>query len=182
MHSEGSRTGISHFFLNALRVVAGLLFMQHGAQKLFGWLGGFGGTPGATADLFSMMGLAGVLEFFGGLLIVLGLATRPVAVILFLEMIWAYVQAHAPQSIYPIQNRGELALLYALVFAFFAGNGAGLMSLDRLIGRKKRHQQEEAAAAPTEAGRRPGRLGERTPEPATRAPRREVGTTRRTEP
>ncbi|MEX0599098.1 MAG: DoxX family membrane protein, partial [Rhodothermales bacterium] len=54
-----------------LRVGAGLLFMQHGAQKLFGWLGGFGGEPGATAELFSLMGLAGVLEFFGGALVAL---------------------------------------------------------------------------------------------------------------
>ena len=62
-----------------LRIGVGLLFMGHGAQKLFGWFGGFGGRPGATAELMTQMGLAGVLEFFGGLLIVLGLLTRPVA-------------------------------------------------------------------------------------------------------
>lgn len=119
-----------------LRIGAGLLFMQHGAQKLFGWLGGFGGTPGATADLFSLMGLAGVLEFFGGLLIAIGLLTRPVAIILVLQMLAAYFMAHAPQGGFPIQNGGELALLYALVYAFLAGNGPGPWSLDERIRRR----------------------------------------------
>ncbi len=114
-----------------LRIGAGLLFMQHGAQKLFGWFGGFGGEPGATAALFSQMGLAGVLEFFGGLLIVLGLLMRPVALLLVLQMIAAYFIAHVPQGPVPIQNGGELALLYALIFAFLAAAGAGPASLDR---------------------------------------------------
>ena len=80
-----------------LRIVAGLLFMQHGVQKLFGWLGGFG-PEGGTAPLFSMFGLAGVLEVFGGLLIVLGLFTRPVALVLVVEMLSAYVIAHLPRG------------------------------------------------------------------------------------
>jgi putative oxidoreductase len=113
-----------------LRVGAGLLFMQHGAQKLFGWFGGFGGQPGATAQLASMMGLAGVLELFGGLLVALGLLTRPVAAVLALLMVAAYFMAHAPQGAAPISNGGELALLYALVWAYFAGNGGGPHSLD----------------------------------------------------
>lgn len=116
-----------------LRVGAGLLFMQHGAQKLFGWFGGFGGQPGATAELVSQMGLAGVLEFFGGLLMVLGLLTRPVAAILALLMVAAYFIAHAPQGAVPVLNGGELALLYALVWAYFAGNGAGPYSLDARV-------------------------------------------------
>src|ERR687889_151051 len=101
-----------------LRIGAGLLFMQHGAQKLFGLLGGFMGTPGATAPLMSQMGLAGVLEFFGGLLIVLGLFTRPVAVLLAGEMVVAFFQAHFPQGGFPVQNGGELPLLFALVFLY----------------------------------------------------------------
>lgn len=115
-----------------LRIGAGLLFMQHGAQKLFGWLGGLG-EAGASAELFSMMGLAGVLEFFGGLLIVLGLLTRPVALILVIEMLAAYFMAHMPRGGWPIQNGGELALLYALIYAYLAGNGAGPWSIDRNV-------------------------------------------------
>ena len=68
--------------LNLLRIVSGFLFMPHGAQKLFGLFGGFGGKPGATAPLFSLMGLAGILEFFGGFAILFGVFTRPVAFIL----------------------------------------------------------------------------------------------------
>jgi putative oxidoreductase len=117
-----------------LRIGAGLLFMQHGAQKLFGWLGGFGGAPGATAPLFSLMGLAGVLEFFGGLLVVLGCLTRPVGLLLAGEMVVAYVIAHLPRGGWPIQNGGELALLYAMVFLFLVGNGSQPASLDGLLG------------------------------------------------
>ncbi len=113
-----------------LRIGAGILFMQHGLQKLFGMFGGFGGNPGATAPLVSQMGLAGVLEVFGGLLIVLGLFTRPVALVLVIEMVAAYFIAHLPQGGWPIENGGELALLFALVFAFLAANGAGPYSID----------------------------------------------------
>ena len=110
-----------------LRIGAGLLFMQHGMQKLFGLLGG------EAVQLVSQMGLAGVLEFFGGLMIVIGLFTRPVAIILTLEMIIAYFIAHQPQGGFPIQNGGELALLYALVFALLATLGAGPASVDRRL-------------------------------------------------
>ncbi|HUF65893.1 MAG TPA: DoxX family protein [Gemmatimonadaceae bacterium] len=116
-----------------LRAGAGVLFLQHGLQKVFGLLGGFMGTPGATAPLMSQMGLAGVLEVVGGTLLILGLFTRPVAVVLMLEMISAYFIAHLPQGGWPIQNGGEPALLFALIFAFFAANGAGRFSLDRFI-------------------------------------------------
>ena len=112
-----------------LRVGAGLLFMEHGLQKLFGMFGGMGGD-GATAPLVSQMGLAGVLECFGGLLIVLGLFTRPVALVLALEMLAAFFTAHLPRGGFPVENGGELALLYALVFAFLAANGPGPYSLD----------------------------------------------------
>lgn len=117
-----------------LRIVAGLLFMHHGLQKLFGWLGGFGGQPGATAELFSLMGLAGVLEAVGGLLILLGLFTRPVAFVLAGEMAVAYFMAHAPNGIWPIQNGGEPAALFAFIFLFFSANGAGPFSIDQMIG------------------------------------------------
>ena len=118
-----------------LRIGAGLLFMQHGAQKLFGLLGGFMGTPGATAPLMSQMGLAGVLESFGGLMIVLGLFTRPVAFLLAAEMVVAFFQAHFPQGGFPIQNGGEVPLLFALIWAFLVGNGAGPLSVDSRLNR-----------------------------------------------
>lgn len=119
-----------------LRIGAGLLFMQHGAQKLFGLLGGAGGS-GAPVELMSQLGVAGVLEFFGGALVVLGLATRPVAAVLALLMIVAYFIAHATQAVFPVQNGGELALIYALVFTFLAGSGPGGWSLDALRRRTR---------------------------------------------
>lgn len=119
-----------------LRVTAGLLFMQHGVQKLFGWLGGFGGQPGATAEMFTQAWLAGVLETFGGLLMVLGLFTRPVALVLVVEMLVAYVQVHLPRGFWPIRNGGELALLYAATWLFFAAKGPGWASVDRARGRE----------------------------------------------
>jgi putative oxidoreductase len=127
-----------------LRIGFGVLLMQHGVQKLFGWLGGYGGTPGATADLFSLMGLAGVLETFGGLLIVLGLVTRAVALILMLEMLAAYSMAHLPRGVWPIQNGGELPLLFALGFAFLAANGAGPFSVDQWMRTGRLEPAEKA--------------------------------------
>lgn len=115
-----------------LRIGAGLLFMQHGAQKLFGALGAEGPVP-----LASLMGLAGVLEFFGGLLIVLGLFTRPVALVLALQMLVAYFMAHLPKGPWPILNAGELALLYMLIFLFLAGNGSGTWSLDHVLKNRR---------------------------------------------
>jgi putative oxidoreductase len=112
-----------------LRIGVGLLFMQHGMQKLFGMFGGFG-APGNTAPLLSQMGLAGVLETFGGLLLVIGLFTRPVAFLLAGEMLVAFVQAHLPRGGVPLENGGELPLLFMLVFLFLLGNGAGPASLD----------------------------------------------------
>src|SRR5438552_3673635 len=97
-----------------LRIGAGLLFMEHGMQKLFGM---FGMHP---VHLYSLMGLAGVLEFGGGLLIALGLLTRPVAFLLAGEMVAAFFMAHfSVHNPVPLQNKGELALLYALVWAYF---------------------------------------------------------------
>jgi putative oxidoreductase len=113
----------------ALRIGAGLLFMQHGVQKLFGFFGGVG-PNGGSVPLISQFGLAGVLETFGGLMLVLGLFTQPVALVLALEMLVAYFQFHFPKGGMPIENRGELPLLFMFVWLFFAGNGAGPASLD----------------------------------------------------
>ena len=122
--------------LTFLRVLTGFMFLEHGAQKLFGLLGGFGGQEGATAPLFSMMGFAGILEFFGGLAIVLGLFTQPVAFILSGEMAVGYFMAHFPMSFWPVVNRGETAVLYCLIFLLLATTGGGSLSLDSLFRKK----------------------------------------------
>jgi putative oxidoreductase len=113
-----------------LRIGAALLYMQHGLQKLFGMFGGVGPTPGGTVTLGSQMGLAGVLETFGGLLLLLGLFTRPVAFLLAVEMLVAFFQVHLPKGGVPLENGGEVPLLYMLVFLFLLGNGAGPASID----------------------------------------------------
>jgi putative oxidoreductase len=113
-----------------LRIAAGVLFMEHGLQKLFGL---FGGIQGSAVPLVSLFGLAGVLELTGGLFLIFGLFVRPVAAVLVVEMISAYFIAHMSQGGWPIQNQGELALLYAAVFVFLAGNGAGPLSVDEAL-------------------------------------------------
>lgn len=128
-------TGFASIMQAVLRIGAGLLFMQHGAQKLFGLFGGVDGA-GATVPLMSQMGLAGVLEFFGGLLVVIGLLTRPVSAILTVLMLAAFFIAHLPKSILPVLSGGDLALLFALVFAFFTAAGAGPLSVDNAIKRR----------------------------------------------
>ena len=122
--------------LTFLRILIGFMFLQHGAQKLFGLLGGFGGQEGATAPLLSLMGFAGILEFFGGLAILLGLCTQPVAFILSGEMAVGYFMAHFPRSFWPVVNRGETAVLYCLIFLLLATTGGGSLSLDSLFKKK----------------------------------------------
>jgi putative oxidoreductase len=120
--------------LSILRIVAAFLFIAHGAQKLFGFL-----APPGTAGPppFSQMWVGGVLEFFGGLLLLLGLFTRPVAFILSGMMAVAYFQMHAmPNGFWPLQNKGELAALYCFVFLFLAVAGGGVWSVDRLLRRR----------------------------------------------
>jgi putative oxidoreductase len=111
-----------------MRIVVALIFMQHGAQKLFGFLAP---PEAATPPLLSLMGLAGVLEFFGGLLVVLGLFTRPAAFILSGQMAVAYFMVHAPNGFWPLQNKGDLAMLWSFVFLYLAVAGGGEWSLDR---------------------------------------------------
>lgn len=118
--------------LSLLRIVAGLMFMQHGTQKIFG----FPEAARGPFDLMSQMGIGGVLELVGGALIVLGLFTRPVAFILSGMMAVAYFQFHAPASLYPLVNQGELAALYCWVFLYLAFAGPGAWSLDALMNKK----------------------------------------------
>jgi putative oxidoreductase len=115
-----------------MRLVAGGLFACHGAQKLFGLLGGktMTGTPKMLA--------AGIIELGGGALIALGLFTAVAAFIACGEMAVAYFTVHAKAGFWPIMNGGELAVLYCFVFLFIVWQGSGPFSLDRLIRRKKR--------------------------------------------
>lgn len=115
--------------LSILRFVTGFLFIWHGSQKLFN----YPESPKGAAALMSFMGFAGVLEFAGGLLILLGLFTRPAAFILSGTMAVAYFMAHAPAGFLPLVNKGELAVLYCFVFLFLAVAGGGTWSLDNLL-------------------------------------------------
>jgi len=115
--------------LSVLHIITGFLFMQHGAQKLFGLLGA---RPGGPPPSLSQMWFAEALGFFGGLLILVGLFTRPVAFILSGMMAVAYFQAHAPRGFWTIQNGGELAALYCFVFLYLSAAGAGPCGLDSI--------------------------------------------------
>ena len=124
--------------LGLARIVFGLMFMQHGAQKLFAVLG-----REEAAAFLSQTWFAGVLEFFGGGLIVLGLFTRPVAFVLSGLMAWAYFQVHVGRAFFPIENGGELAVLFCWFFFYLAFAGAGRWSLDAL-----RRDRRGAGSAP----------------------------------
>jgi putative oxidoreductase len=126
----------SPFVLSLLRLMSGLLFLEHGTSKVLGFppshsMGHF--------ELFTTMGFSGVLEFVGGILLVVGLFTRITAFILSGEMAVAYFMAHAPKGFYPMSgggNGGELAVLYCFVFLYLVVAGGGPWSLDRLIRRR----------------------------------------------
>ena len=113
--------------------VAGFLFLLHGVQKLFPVLG-----TDDTVDLLSRLGLAGLIELFGGGLITLGLFTPWVAFVASGEMASAYFMAHYPGGFWPISNGGEPAVLYCFVFLYFATRGSGAWSLDRVIWGRRR--------------------------------------------
>lgn len=112
--------------LSILRMITGFLFMQHGGQKILG----FPAPQRQEFDLFSMMGVAGTLELFGGFLIVIGLFTRPTAFVLSGLMAFAYFIAHFPSSFWPLLNRGELAIMFSFVFLYLSATGAGPWSID----------------------------------------------------
>jgi putative oxidoreductase len=138
--------------LSLLRIVAGILFIEHGTQLVFGW-------PPTTAmrvpvSLMSALGVAGLLEVFGGIAFTLGLLTRPVAFVLSGEMAVAYFTAHFPRSFFPANNGGDPAVLFCFLYLYFMFAGAGPWSLDAKIGSSGRgappgeapHKRYEAAA------------------------------------
>ncbi len=127
--------GVIH---SLLRVVTGLLFMQHGVQKLFGLLLNPGRPWNGPPEVLSQFWFAGMLETFGGTLIVLGLFTRPVAFLLSGEMAVAYFQAHFPRNVWPILNSGEHVVLFCFVYLYLFATGAGPYSVDALLQARRR--------------------------------------------
>lgn len=138
------------FAHNALRIAAGAAFFSHGAQKLFGWFGGFGAD--GTAEFMTRFGAAGVIETVCGAAIVLGLFTRPLALFASGQMAVAYFWMHVSPSgqLFWWVNRGELALLYAFIWLFFAAYGPGSFSVDGwLKGRRERGEGPASASVPS---------------------------------
>lgn len=119
-----------------LRVVSGLMLFQAGMMKTFGWFGGMPPT-GGTAALMSQIGIGGVLELVGGILLMLGLLTRPTAFILSGMLAVAYWQFHAPTGTWPLQNGGVPAALYSFVMLFMAAYGGGDWSLDAVFAKRR---------------------------------------------
>jgi putative oxidoreductase len=123
-------SGESH---SLLRIVAALLFFLHGTSKLLGFPPFEGGPP----PIYSLIWVAGIFELIGGLLLIIGLASRPVAFLLSGEMAVAYWMAHAPQSLFPSNNGGEAAILFCFIFLFIAATGPGPWSVDAALKRRR---------------------------------------------
>ncbi len=127
-----------------MRMVIGLLLACHGAQKIFGT---FGGAPAAGEE--ALMTLAGVIELFGGFCIAIGLFTSPVAFLASGQMAVAYFMVHAPRGLWPIENGGELAVVYSFVLLAIAARGGGEFSIDRA---RKRREDRASAVLSSGAG------------------------------
>lgn len=125
--------------LSVLRIVAGLLFVTFGTMKVFGFPPPPGGGAMPPFDLATQMGIGGLMEVIGGLAILLGLFTRPVAFLLSGEMAVAYFQFHAPNGFFPSSNQGVPAILFCFLFLYLVFAGAGPWSVDAAIARSSRH-------------------------------------------
>jgi len=124
---------LADYLRSILRIAAGFAFTLHGTMKLFA----FPAKMGSGIHVFSQMGLAGILEVFGGGLMVIGLFSRPVAFILSGEMAVAFFQVHFPRSFWPILSGGELAMLYCFIWLYFSAAGPGPWSIDAIISRSR---------------------------------------------
>src|SRR3989338_7137844 len=122
------------YFYLVFRVFVGLLFLQHGLQKVFGMFGGIGGN---TVPLMSLFGAAGLIELIAGIAITLGLFTRLAAAASAIEMVVAYFIVHVPNGLIPLVNQGELALLYFASFLVLMVYGAGKWSLEKTFTKKE---------------------------------------------
>jgi len=126
MALSDSLNGFRPYALGVLRIVAALQFIEHGTQKLFN----FPASDHASAGLSALMLAAGILETFGGLLILIGWFTRPVAFILSGQMAFAYFMAHFPKSFFPANNGGDAAILFCFLFLYLVFAGPGRFAVD----------------------------------------------------
>lgn len=131
MSLEQAAARSSPYMLSILRIAVALLFLEHGLSRLFGW-------PSAmpTPPMLTLYWFAGAIEFVGGVLVLLGLFTRPAAFIMSGEMAFAYFLSHAPRNAFPILNGGDAAILYCFIFLYLAVAGAGPLSLDAMWRRR----------------------------------------------
>jgi putative oxidoreductase len=129
--------------LSILRIAAGLVFISAGTMKLFG----YPPSPMPPVPLWSEMGIGGILETFGGLAILLGLLTRPIAFVLSGEMAVAYFQFHFPRSFFPTVNEGVSAVLYCFLFLYLAFAGGGAWSVDAWLARRSAKRPLQSARA-----------------------------------
>jgi len=126
----GRKEQLTGWTLSLLRIAAALLFIEHGTQKYFGFPVPF---PMGEVHVASLLGIAGLLELIGGTLVLLGVFTRPFALLLSGEMAIAYFMMHAPQNLYPIANGGEAAILFCFAFLLVAAAGPGPWAIEELI-------------------------------------------------
>jgi putative oxidoreductase len=125
------------YVLSIVRIVAALLFLEHGTSRLFGWP-----SPLPSPALFSMYWFAGAIELVGGILLALGLFTRCAAFVMSGEMAFAYFISHAPNSFFPILNRGDASILYCFIFLYIAFAGGGPWSLDAWLRGRRAAQSD----------------------------------------
>ena len=134
--------------LSLLRIVAALLFLQHGTSKVFG----FPPFPGGDVPVGSLFWIAGVIEIFGGLLLLAGFLSRPVAFVLSGEMAIGYLMIHAPDSTFPLLNKGEGAILFCFIFLLIAAAGPGPWSLDAKRRKRVVEVEDRATGEPMPEG------------------------------
>ena len=120
--------------LSILRIIAALLLLQHGLSKFFGFPGPM--PAGGAPKMFALLWFAGIIEIVGSVLLALGIFTRPVAFILAGHLAFVYFIGHVPRGLFPMNNGGNLAILYCFVFFYIAFAGGGPWSIDAMRGKK----------------------------------------------